>query len=192
VDAAYLDSDDGVAMGMGGTGFWRNPVEVESLLKRFGVEKTMSVVVARTDEFAIEIKRSGGAPLDFVLIDADHSFKGFGADFQTYAELLAPNGVILCHDSEVPAGYWNCPFGVMRYFREVVCKDPRFEAMSLPIWPGLGIVRKVAAVPVPRIKPPSRWVRARRYILQRLPISETTRQRLRGLFNRLSKSLEGR
>ncbi|MFN7176873.1 MAG: class I SAM-dependent methyltransferase [Thermaurantiacus sp.] len=40
----------------------------------------------------------GGRPLDFILIDADHSYDGVKRDFELYYPLLAPDGLLAMHD----------------------------------------------------------------------------------------------
>lgn len=40
----------------------------------------------------------GGARLDFLFIDGDHSLEGVTADYRTYAPLVAPGGLIAFHD----------------------------------------------------------------------------------------------
>jgi predicted O-methyltransferase YrrM len=40
----------------------------------------------------------GGRPLDLLLIDGDHRYRGVTADFDTYTPLLRPGGLIVLHD----------------------------------------------------------------------------------------------
>lgn len=40
----------------------------------------------------------GGAGIDFILIDADHSYDGVKQDYENYRPLLAPGGLIALHD----------------------------------------------------------------------------------------------
>jgi predicted O-methyltransferase YrrM len=40
----------------------------------------------------------GGRPLDFILIDADHSYAGVRRDFELYYPLLADDGLLAMHD----------------------------------------------------------------------------------------------
>jgi predicted O-methyltransferase YrrM len=57
----------------------------------------------------------GGAAIDFLFIDGDHSFEGVSADFYDYSPLVAAGGIIALHDihphsrgwgGEVPA-FWR-------------------------------------------------------------------------------------
>lgn len=40
----------------------------------------------------------GGAPLDVLFVDGDHSLKGVSRDLQMYGPLLRPNGIVGFHD----------------------------------------------------------------------------------------------
>jgi predicted O-methyltransferase YrrM len=40
----------------------------------------------------------GGAPVDLLFIDGDHSFRGAAHDFREYRRLVAPGGLIAFHD----------------------------------------------------------------------------------------------
>ena len=44
--------------------------------------------------------------LDFIFIDADHSFAAVKRDFELYSEKLSANGVIAFHDAKVFSGGW--------------------------------------------------------------------------------------
>lgn len=142
VDAGYDDAVDGPGLGHGGIGFWRQPEEVSRLLHGFNVSDIMEVRTVRTSEFAALYTAQKMPPVDLLMIDADHSFEGFKYDFETYSQFLRSDGVIICHDTEVDEGHASRSFGVGRYLREVIQRNPDYEAVSLPVWPGLGIVRK--------------------------------------------------
>lgn len=51
-----------------------------------------------------------GKQLDFLFIDADHSYKGVKKDFENYFPLLRPGGIIAFHDIYTAKGvkkFWN-------------------------------------------------------------------------------------
>jgi predicted O-methyltransferase YrrM len=58
----------------------------------------------------------GGRSLDFLLIDGDHSYEGVKLDFEMYAPLVAPGGLIAFHDI-VPRR--PEPFGVPQFWQEL-------------------------------------------------------------------------
>ena len=46
----------------------------------------------------------GGEPLDFLFIDGDHSYDGVRQDYESYAPLVRPGGLIGFHDIAEPPG----------------------------------------------------------------------------------------
>lgn len=55
-----------------------------------------------------------GRPVDFLFIDGDHSYEGVKQDFDMYAPLVRPGGIVAFHDTaavgspaEPVADYWN-------------------------------------------------------------------------------------
>ena len=44
------------------------------------------------------LDKLAGAPIDFLYIDGDHSYDGVRADFEDYATLVRPGGLIAFHD----------------------------------------------------------------------------------------------
>jgi predicted O-methyltransferase YrrM len=187
VDASLDDSSDGPD-GMGGVGFWHQRERVAELLERFGVAGVMEVRVTSTAEFAAMHARENLPSIDLLLIDADHSYQGFKADFETYTELISKSGVILCHDSEVPDGFAGYSFGIRSYLRDVVMKNSEFEAISLPVWPGLGIVRKAGAMTYQDRPAPVMVQRFFQRTYDLIPLPLAWRERLRDQVLRLLRS----
>ncbi len=67
------------------------------------------------------------APIEFVFIDGDHSYDGLRADWEGWAGLIAPGGVVGLHDSRPTPDRTIDDAGSVRYTAEVVLKDPRFR-----------------------------------------------------------------
>jgi len=68
-------------------------------------------------------------PVDFVFIDADHTWKGIEADWSGWGPLIGAGGVVALHDSR------SCPdnpitHDSVRYTNEVIRRDPRFEVID--------------------------------------------------------------
>jgi predicted O-methyltransferase YrrM len=193
VDAGYSDSVDGTHQGMGGIGFWKDPERVTKVFNRFEVGDIMEVRVMRTSDFAQSYTAAKMPPLDLLLIDADHSYEGFRYDFETYSKFLSNTGLILCHDTEVmDDGSGPYPFGVGRYLRNVIQRNRRYQAISLPIWPGLGIVSK-AGTAESRLKELAGWLPASwppsaspfiRTVYGLLPLPRRFRQRVESSYAR--------
>lgn len=141
VDAGYSDQIDGKAKGMGGIGFWKNAENYNALFKKFGVGNIIDVKLMRTAEFAEMYEKEQMPAIDLLMIDADHSFEGFKFDFEKFSSFVRDDGLILCHDVLVEYGWESYPFGIKKYFEEVV-ENGDYEHLYIKIWPGLGIIRK--------------------------------------------------
>lgn len=83
----------------------------------------------------------GGEPLDFLMIDGDHTYEGVKKDFEAYAELVRPGGVIALHD--IVPNRVETTSQVDRFWVEV--KDGRtvkeFVADWEQNWAGIGVIR---------------------------------------------------
>lgn len=59
----------------------------------------------------------GGRPLDFLMIDGDHTYDGVKMDFEMYSPLVRPGGLIAFHDiCQHPNGFGG---EVFRFWKEV-------------------------------------------------------------------------
>ena len=75
--------------------------------------------------------------IDFLHIDADHHYEGVKLDWDLYAPLVGPAGVITLHDTV----NFRPPCGVPRLVEEIR-RDDRYQLIDLPISFGTAIVRK--------------------------------------------------
>lgn len=76
---------------------------------------------------------------DFIFIDADHTTEAVTRDFNLYADLARPGGLIALHDIDMPKG--NPHYGVQPFWRELKylgygCE----ELIGKPGWQGIGVV----------------------------------------------------
>ena len=70
--------------------------------RAFGHQRQQLHLV-RADSHAPETRERvreilGGQPVDFLFIDADHTYQGVKQDFDQYSPLVAPGGLIALHD----------------------------------------------------------------------------------------------
>lgn len=89
----------------------------------------------------------GGRPLDFLLIDGDHSYEGVATDFALYSPLVRAGGLIAFHDilpdhgarGGTPTGNWSG--GVPRLWEELKTRYPGAarEFIANPEQDGYGI-----------------------------------------------------
>ncbi len=70
------------------------------------------------------------APFDFVFLDALHTYEGLRDDWNAWAPLVAPAGIIAIHDSRATAGGHSEDVGGVRFTREIVVHDPRFDVVD--------------------------------------------------------------
>jgi cephalosporin hydroxylase len=84
-----------------------------------------------------------GDPLDFLLIDGDHSYAGVKSDYEMYGSLVGPRGFIAFHDI-IPNRQAN--YGVSQFWQEVKLMYPgstsEFVAAEDQSSYGIGVLRK--------------------------------------------------
>ena len=87
----------------GGYPLWKIP------LYRGFIRRTQTLHLIRGDSHAPETLARAratlrGEPLDFLLIDGDHTYEGACRDFADYGPLVRPGGLIAFHDIAQPGG----------------------------------------------------------------------------------------
>ncbi len=105
------------------------------------------VVCLRADSHRTETVREverllAGRPLDFLFIDGDHSYEGVARDFELYAPLVRPGGLIAFHDIvPLAEGDRNHTVGgVPRFWRELKARHPSArEIIASPAQSAFGI-----------------------------------------------------
>lgn len=83
-------------------------------------------------------------PVDFVFIDADHSYQGLRGDWEAWRDLIAPGGIVALHDSRSCADRDIESWGSVQFTRDVILQDPRFVAEDAV--DSLTVVRRIAGV----------------------------------------------
>lgn len=81
-----------------------------------------------------------GRPIDFLFIDGDHTYAGVKQDFENYAPLVRPGGVIALHDVAVHPPEYHCE--VDRFWNELKAKFEHREFIEdqKQGWAGVGVV----------------------------------------------------
>ena len=69
------------------------------------------------------------APFDFVFVDDAQTYETLRAEWEAWAPLIGPDGIIALHDSQTADGE-AAEQSSVRYAREVVSKDPRFDLVE--------------------------------------------------------------
>ena len=70
------------------------------------------------------------APFDFVFIDGDHTYQGLQADWAGWSPLMAEGGYVALHDSRSTPQRRIDDAGSVRFTRDVIKKDARFEVVD--------------------------------------------------------------
>ena len=101
---------------------WNDKDAVDSLpiltgnLRRFGLERCVTIVRATSEQAA----RDWTLPIDFLLIDGDHSYEGVKRDWTLFSPFLRPFGVAVFHDTTWELHGVNRPdMGVPRFVEEL-------------------------------------------------------------------------
>jgi predicted O-methyltransferase YrrM len=91
-----------------------------------------SVHWLRTDAVAAatRYRESGEPPLDFVFIDADHSYEAVVADWRAWSDLVGPGGVVCLHDSRSTETRSIDDAGSVAATRDAVLTDDRFDLVD--------------------------------------------------------------
>jgi predicted O-methyltransferase YrrM len=96
---------------------------------RAGVAPKVRFVRALSHEAASKMAENR---FDLIFIDGDHSLEGIEQDWADWSAKIAPDGVILLHDTQVPP---HNPLvrdlGSYRYFQETISRDPRFQVLEI-------------------------------------------------------------
>ncbi len=82
------------------------------------------------DAAANPVVRAGG-PIDFIFLDAQHTYEGLREEWEAWSPLVAPGGLMAIHDSHATASSRSADVGSVRYTNEVVLQDPRFEMVDV-------------------------------------------------------------
>jgi predicted O-methyltransferase YrrM len=92
-----------------------------------------SVVWVRCNgaEAAARYAASQRQAVDFVFIDADHSYEGLRADWEGWSGLVAPGGILALHDSRSSSSRRIDEAGSVVFTREVIEPDWRFVTVDV-------------------------------------------------------------
>lgn len=72
----------------------------------------------------------GGAPVDFLFLDGDHSYEGLEADWRAWSGVIARGGIVALHDSRPTPSRPIEDAGSVRYTRDVILRDVRFRVLD--------------------------------------------------------------
>ena len=123
---------------------WNDIGAVDSLpiltrnLRRFGLEKCVSIIRATSEEAA----RDWDRPIDLLLIDGDHSYEGVKKDWTLFSPHLSSFGVAVFHDTTWDLHGANRPdMGVPRFVEEL--RRAGHPVITIDRDCGLSMVQKI-------------------------------------------------
>lgn len=147
-DASLVSIDLPHGINGGGYPEWKS-----SIYKSFAQPgQTVTLLRGNSHDAAMKeelLRRMGPEPFDLIMIDADHRYEGVKRDFELYAPLVAPDGVIVLHD--VLPNHFDPEIRVDRFWNEIkaiydteeIVEDPEQGCM------GIGLVRNYHRASVP-------------------------------------------
>lgn len=123
---------------------WNDVAAIESLpiltdnLHRFGLDSYVSIV----RNTAAQAAANWTLPIDFLLIDGDHSYEGVKSDWELFSPHLQPFGVAIFHDTTWALHGSNRPdMGVPRFVEEL--RLARHPVITIDRDCGLSMVQKI-------------------------------------------------
>jgi predicted O-methyltransferase YrrM len=95
-----------------------------------------------------------GRPIDFLMIDGDHTYEGVRRDFELYSPLVAEGGLIAFHDIVRPSHQESCRVDVLwdeikAGFRHVEIRE-RPGDRAWEQWGGIGVLFQPSSPRAPR------------------------------------------
>lgn len=96
---------------------------------RRAVESCTRGEVIWIEKFSSVAARDWTTPIDFLLIDGDHSEAGVRSDWECWSRFVAPGGVILFHDARLFEGGWTSS-----EYAPVKLVDELFRRDRIPGW----------------------------------------------------------
>lgn len=127
--------------------FWRNSRAVTEHFERFGVTNVRHVLMTTQEFVRSEAYRDLGS-VGIVFVDGFHSEEQARFDFNAFRERLAPDGVVLFHDTR-RVKMSNMYGQDRRYELRVKCfvdslkSDRDWQVFDLPYFDGVSLVRRI-------------------------------------------------
>jgi len=81
------------------------------------------------ERFSSDAVRGWSAPIDFLLIDGDHSEAGVRRDWEEWSPFVVPGGIVLLHDARLFEGGWTSA-----EYGPVILVDELFRRRRIAGW----------------------------------------------------------
>jgi predicted O-methyltransferase YrrM len=134
--------------------FWKDAGAVKAHFVGFGVGNVRHFLMT-TQEFAASDSYRQLGEIGLVFIDGYHSAEQARFDYKSFIHLLAPDGVILLHDTaRISSTSIYGPDKVyerrVKVFTDALKLDPELQVFDLPFDEGVTLVRKASSRHRPR------------------------------------------
>lgn len=121
-------ADDGVVIGIDPHRPGLLGISFERLVAQREIERHPRGHVVLLRKRSDEAVRDWHEPIDFLFIDADHSWKAIERDWRDWSRHVVAGGVVALHDSRsVP---WREDLDSVRFTSEVILRDRRFRSVD--------------------------------------------------------------
>ena len=101
---------------------------------------SVTVISKKTDQAVEDVRRATGGKIDYLHIDACHSYEAAKRDFENYVPMVRPGGVVQIHDICLELGRPDLPTEVPRLWKELKEQYTTHEFIDYeyddPITPG--------------------------------------------------------
>jgi|ERR1035437_1635122 cephalosporin hydroxylase len=84
-------------------------------------------------------KQLGGNKLDFLFIDADHTYEGVKKDYNNYKDFVRSGGIIAFHDIKETELHKEKECNVYKFWQELEGEKKEFVDMTVG-WGGIGVI----------------------------------------------------
>jgi hypothetical protein len=68
--------------------------------------------------------------VDFIFIDGNHSYEGLRDDWEGWSPRVVSGGIVALHDSRSYDGHDIESAGSVKFTREIIARDPRFQVVE--------------------------------------------------------------
>jgi len=120
--------EDGEVVGIDPHPAGRFGVSFERWIAQDQVSRVRRARARLIRQFSHQAAMGWSTPIDFLFIDGDHSWQAVARDWADWTPHIAPGGIVALHDSRPAQG--RIDLDSVRFTREVVLTDPRFEAID--------------------------------------------------------------
>lgn len=128
----------------GGENNWAYPRWKEPFYKSFASQQQKIDLLrgdSQSEAMLNDLKKTlGGAPIDFLFIDADHTYEGVKKDYELYSPLVRKGGVIAFHDIALHPMSSECRVKNLWDEIKVGKKFQEFIENPAQDWGGIGVL----------------------------------------------------